>query len=85
MYVNCGAPSDIRCQNAGSWERYAASVVRLGFDESARAVRIENTLLLEGDILTLDSSDGAVCAGVVRTLVEPLAGLRSRLEQLNAG
>ncbi|MBI0363181.1 phosphoenolpyruvate synthase [Burkholderia oklahomensis] len=56
----------------------------LRLDESARTPQIGDTLMREGDALTLDSGDGAVYAGRVRTIVEPLTELRARLERLHA-
>jgi pyruvate,orthophosphate dikinase len=56
----------------------------LRLDGSARTLRIGDVVMHEGDTLTLDSGDGSVYAGAVHTLVEPLVGLRTRLERLRA-
>jgi pyruvate, orthophosphate dikinase len=51
-------------------------------DETARTLRIGETTLREGDSLTLDGNDGAIYAGAVHTVVEPLVDLQHRLERL---
>jgi len=51
-------------------------------DEAARTLRIGETTLHEGDLLTLDGNDGSVYAGAVHTAIEPLADLQHRLAQL---
>ena len=54
-------------------------------DEAAHTLQVGETTLHEGDLLTLDGSDGAVYAGAVHTAVEPLVDLQARLEHLRAG
>jgi pyruvate,orthophosphate dikinase len=56
----------------------------LQLDEAARTLQIGETILREGDLLTLDGNSGAVLAGAVQTVVEPLAQLQARLTQLRA-
>ena len=56
----------------------------LRLDEPTRRLQIGDTWLREGDILTLDSSDGSVYAGAMQTMVEPLVELQSRLARLRA-
>jgi pyruvate,orthophosphate dikinase len=51
-------------------------------DETARTLRIGATTLHEGDALTIDGNDGAVYAGAMRTVTEPMSELRSRLDRL---
>jgi pyruvate, orthophosphate dikinase len=54
----------------------------LQIDEAARSVRIGDTTLNEGDLLTLDGNHGTVYAGAVRTEVEYPMELLARLESL---
>jgi pyruvate,orthophosphate dikinase len=56
----------------------------LHLDESTRTLQIGDTVMHEGDEVTLDGNDGAIYAGTVRTVVEPLAELQARLERLRA-
>lgn len=56
----------------------------LRIDLSARTLRIGDAVMREGDILTLDGSDGAIYAGAARTVIEPLSELLARLERLRA-
>jgi pyruvate,orthophosphate dikinase len=56
----------------------------LRLEEPTRRLEIGGTWMHEGDILTLDSSDGSVYAGAVQTVVEPLVELQSRLARLRA-
>ena len=51
-------------------------------DEAARTLRIGETTLHEGDLLTLDGNDGSVYAGAVHTTGEPLVDLLGRLARL---
>jgi pyruvate,orthophosphate dikinase len=51
-------------------------------DASARTLQLGATRFREGEVLTLDGNDGAVYAGAVRTVTEPLVELRARLAQL---
>jgi pyruvate,orthophosphate dikinase len=51
-------------------------------DASARTLHLGDTRLGEGDVLTLDGNEGAVYAGAVRTVTDPLVELRARLAQL---
>ena len=53
-------------------------------DEAGRALRIGETTLREGDLLTLDGNEGAVYAGAVHTAVEPLVDLQVRLKRMSA-
>jgi pyruvate, orthophosphate dikinase len=52
----------------------------LHIDEAARSIKIGETTLLEGDLLTLDGNEGSVYAGAVRTEIECPAELLARLE-----
>ncbi len=54
----------------------------LQLDETARTLRVGETTLHEGDLLTLDGNLGLVYAGAVRTVTEPLADLQARLRRL---
>jgi pyruvate,orthophosphate dikinase len=54
----------------------------LQIDEAARSVRIGDTTLNEGDLLTLDGNHGTVYAGAVSTEVEYPMELLARLESL---
>ena len=54
------------------------------FDEAERELRIDDTTLREGDLLTLDGTDGAVYAGAAHNAVEPLVELQARLKHLRA-
>lgn len=51
-------------------------------DEAARTLRIGETTLHEGQLLTLDGNDGVVYAGAVHTMIEPLLDLQDRLARL---
>jgi len=51
-------------------------------DPVARTLQIGELTLREGDLLTLDGNDGAVYAGALRTEVEPMMDLRTRLQVL---
>lgn len=56
----------------------------LRLDESARTLQLGDTVLHEGDEVTLDGNDGAIYAGTARTVIEPMAELQARLERLRA-
>jgi pyruvate,orthophosphate dikinase len=56
----------------------------LHLDESTRTLQMGDTVMHEGDEVTLDGNDGAIYAGTVRTVVEPLVELQARLERLRA-
>jgi len=51
-------------------------------DETEGSLQIGETVLREGELLTLDGNEGAVYAGTVHTIVEPLVELQARLKQL---
>jgi len=51
-------------------------------DEAAGTLRIGETSLREGDVLTLDGNDGAIYAGAIHTAIEPLKDLQARLSRL---
>jgi len=53
-------------------------------DEAGRTLKIGESTLREGDLLTLDGNDGAVYAGALHTAVEPLVELQVRLEHLRS-
>ena len=53
-------------------------------DEAGRTLKIGESTLREGDLLTLDGNDGAVHAGALHTAVEPLVELQVRLEHLRS-
>lgn len=55
----------------------------LHIDEAARSIKIGETTLREGDLLTLDGNEGSVYAGAVRTEIEYPAELLARLESFN--
>jgi pyruvate, orthophosphate dikinase len=55
----------------------------LHIDEAARSIRIGETMLREGDLLTLDGNEGSVYAGAVRTEIEYPEELLARLESFN--
>jgi pyruvate,orthophosphate dikinase len=57
----------------------------LVIDEPARALRINGTVLREGQHITLDGNDGAIYEGDAYTVTEPLADLQARLARLRAG
>jgi pyruvate,orthophosphate dikinase len=57
---------------------------QLHIDDAARTLRIGDTLMHEGEVLTLDGNDGAIYAGAVRTVARPLTQLQARLERLRA-
>jgi pyruvate, orthophosphate dikinase len=54
----------------------------LDIDDEARCVRIGESVLHEGDPVTLDGNAGVVYAGLVHTAVEPLTQLQERLGRL---
>jgi pyruvate,orthophosphate dikinase len=54
----------------------------LHIDLAGRVLRVGDTTLHEGDVLTLDGNEGAVYAGTVQTVIEPLAELQARLTHL---
>jgi pyruvate,orthophosphate dikinase len=54
----------------------------LQIDESARTLQIGAATLKEGDMLSLDGNDGAVYAGAVRTVIQPMETLQTRLRRL---
>ncbi len=60
------------------------SCAALEIDDGARTARFGDVLLHEGDQLTLDGNAGAVYAGAVRTVTEPLADLQTRLLRLRS-
>jgi pyruvate,orthophosphate dikinase len=53
-------------------------------DETGRTLRIGETTLREGDLLTLDGNDGTVYAGAVHIAIAPLEDLQNRLKRLRA-
>jgi pyruvate,orthophosphate dikinase len=53
-------------------------------DETGRTLRLGESTLREGDLLTLDGNDGAVYAGAVHTTVEALVEVQARLTKLRA-
>lgn len=56
----------------------------LQIDEGARHIKIGDTVLHEGDLITLDGNEGALYAGTVRTRVEEPSELLQRLAALQA-
>ena len=54
----------------------------LQIDEAARTIKIGDTTLREGDLLTLDGNEGALYAGAVQTEIEYPGELLARLESL---
>jgi pyruvate,orthophosphate dikinase len=54
----------------------------LQIDEAARTIKIGDTLLREGDLLTLDGNEGALYAGAAQTETEYPVELLARLESL---
>jgi pyruvate,orthophosphate dikinase len=54
----------------------------LRLDETAKTLQLGETIFREGDVLTLDGNDGAVYAGAVHTVTEPMVELCARLERL---
>jgi pyruvate,orthophosphate dikinase len=54
----------------------------LQIDSSARTIKIAETVLREGDLLTLDGNEGAVYAGAIHTEIEYPVALLTRLESL---
>ncbi|SDC94857.1 PEP/pyruvate-binding domain-containing protein [Paraburkholderia lycopersici] len=56
----------------------------LVIDEVARSVRFGDTTLREGDPVTLDGDTGAVYAGAMQTVTEPLVDLQQRLLRLRS-
>ncbi len=54
----------------------------LQIDEAARTIKIGDTTLCEGDLLTLDGNEGALYAGAVQTEIEYPGELLARLESL---
>ena len=57
----------------------------LVIDEAARTVSLGGSKLREGDPITLDGDAGAVYAGAMRTVTEPLTDLQQRLRRLRGG
>jgi pyruvate, orthophosphate dikinase len=55
----------------------------LQIDEAARSIKIGETTLREGDLLTLDGNEGSVYAGAVRTEIEYPEELLARLALFN--
>lgn len=55
----------------------------LQIDEAARSIKIGETTLREGDLLTLDGNEGSVYAGAVRTEIEYPEELLARLASFN--
>jgi pyruvate,orthophosphate dikinase len=53
-------------------------------DEAARTVRLGETVLREGDLISLDGNDGAVYAGAMKTRLEAPKALLARLKSLRA-
>ncbi len=56
--------------------------VEMELDEAARTLRLGETTLHEGDVLTLDGNDGSVYAGAVHTATLSLKVLQDRLARL---
>jgi pyruvate,orthophosphate dikinase len=56
----------------------------LELDPVARTLRIGETTLHEGDLLTLDGNEGCIYAGAMHVAVAPLVDLQARLKQLRA-
>ena len=56
----------------------------LQLDESGRSIRIGDTVLHEGDTMTLDGNAGAIYQGVVSTVQEVPSDLMARLAKLSA-
>jgi pyruvate,orthophosphate dikinase len=54
----------------------------LQIDEVARTIKIGDSTLREGDVLTLDGNEGTLYAGAARTEIEYPVDLLSRLESL---
>ena len=54
----------------------------LRLDETAKTLQLGETIFHKGDVLTLDGNDGAVYAGAVHTVTEPMVELCARLERL---
>lgn len=54
----------------------------LQIDEDTRTIRIGDTTLHEGDLLTLDGNEGALYAGVAQTEIEYPEDLLTRLQSL---
>ena len=54
-------------------------------DESARTLKLGDTLLREGNVLTLDGNEGAVYAGAANTRIDYPEELLARLEVLRRG
>ena len=54
----------------------------LQIDESSRTIKFGNTIMNEGDMLTLDGNDGTVYAGATQTRIEYPEDLLARLEAL---
>jgi pyruvate,orthophosphate dikinase len=56
----------------------------LQLDEAQRSLQLGDTVLHEGDTLTLDGNEGRIYAGAIRTVVEEPVDLLGRLAALNA-
>ncbi len=56
----------------------------LQIDEATRSIKIGETTLREGDLLSLDGNEGSVYVGAVRTEIEYPEGLLARLASFNA-
>lgn len=54
----------------------------LSIDEAARTARVGDTVLREGDVITLDGNTGALYAGAARTVTEVPQDLLDRLQAL---
>jgi pyruvate, orthophosphate dikinase len=55
----------------------------LQINDGARSIKLGDTTLHEGDLLTLDGNDGALYAGAVQTEIEYPRELLARLESLS--
>jgi pyruvate,orthophosphate dikinase len=56
----------------------------LNIDESEHTLSIGQSVLREGDQITIDGNAGAVYAGAVRAITEPMEGLQERLRRLRS-
>jgi len=54
----------------------------LQIDDAARTIKLGETTLREGELLTLDGNEGVVYAGAIQTKVEYPRELLARLESL---
>jgi pyruvate,orthophosphate dikinase len=54
----------------------------LELDVAQQAIQFGDIALHEGDVVTLDGNDGAIYAGALQIVVEPLLELQSRLKRL---